>query len=164
MSARIQPDLPETPALQAKIVLVDRVIDTASNSFRVRMDLPNPGHALPAGVRCKADFGLPAVAKSTEKAKTPQVTPSAMFAPPALGAAARTSSRVGVPPPAAKPVAATLHPAAAPTLSPRLPQTRAVNPASGAAGSPAVRQPMSGLAPTQLRLSTKIALGNLAQP
>ncbi len=164
MSARIQPDLPETPALQARIILVDRVIDTASNSFRVRMDLPNPGNALPAGVRCKADLGLPAVAKSTDKAKTPQVTPSGIFAPPALGAAARTDSRVGVPPPAAKPVAATLQPATAltPKLSPP-PQAQAANPASGA-GSPVVRQPMSGLAPTKLRLSTKIALGNLAQP
>ncbi|HVE52441.1 MAG TPA: hypothetical protein VNB23_03535, partial [Ramlibacter sp.] len=44
----------------ATVTLVDRLIDGASNTFRVRMELPNGDHALPAGLRCKADLGLPA--------------------------------------------------------------------------------------------------------
>jgi hypothetical protein len=34
------------------------VIDAASNTFRVRLELPNPNGALPAGLRCKVDLGL----------------------------------------------------------------------------------------------------------
>ena len=41
------------------MVLVDRVIDGASNTFRVRMELPNADLSLPAGLRCKADLGGP---------------------------------------------------------------------------------------------------------
>ena len=39
-----------------RIVLVDRVIEGASNTFRIRLELPNPDRALPAGLRCKAEF------------------------------------------------------------------------------------------------------------
>jgi RND family efflux transporter MFP subunit len=40
---------------QAAVVrLVDRVIDAASATFIVRLDLPNPQHQLPGGVRCRA--------------------------------------------------------------------------------------------------------------
>jgi multidrug efflux pump subunit AcrA (membrane-fusion protein) len=36
----------------AQVTHVDRVIDAASNTFRVRLSLPNPKQRLPAGVRC----------------------------------------------------------------------------------------------------------------
>jgi multidrug efflux pump subunit AcrA (membrane-fusion protein) len=42
-------------ALSARVTHVDRIIDAASNTFRVRLALPNPGHRLPAGARCKVD-------------------------------------------------------------------------------------------------------------
>ena len=42
----------------AAVKTVDRVIDAASNTFRVRLELPNPNGALPAGLRCKVDLGL----------------------------------------------------------------------------------------------------------
>lgn len=41
---------------QARVVVVDRVIDAASGLFGVRLELPNPGGALPAGQRCKVEF------------------------------------------------------------------------------------------------------------
>jgi len=41
----------------AKVVLVDPVIDAASNTFRVRLELPNPGYGIPSGLRCKIVFG-----------------------------------------------------------------------------------------------------------
>jgi RND family efflux transporter MFP subunit len=60
MSVTVVPEFPGARPRQAKVVLVDRVIDGASNTFRVRMELPNADLALPAGLRCKADLGAPA--------------------------------------------------------------------------------------------------------
>lgn len=54
--ALVRPELPGAGDKNAKVILVDRVIDPASNTFRVRLELPNPGGALPSGVRCKVDF------------------------------------------------------------------------------------------------------------
>lgn len=54
--AAVKPDLQQIGALSAKVSLVDRVIDPASNSFRVRLSVPNPGNAVPSGLRCKVDF------------------------------------------------------------------------------------------------------------
>lgn len=62
----IQPELPGAEPVLATVTHVDRVLDAASNSFRVRLKLPNPQHKLPAGLRCKAD--LPAVAGSSPAA------------------------------------------------------------------------------------------------
>ena len=56
MSATVKPELAEAEARSAKVVVVDRVIDAASNSFRVRLELPNPNNELPPGVRCKIAF------------------------------------------------------------------------------------------------------------
>lgn len=53
LSATIQPDLASLPAVQATVSLVDRFIDPASNTFRARLDLPNPDGKVPAGLRCK---------------------------------------------------------------------------------------------------------------
>ncbi len=41
--------------------MVDRVVDAASGTLVARIDLPNRDGALPAGVRCKADFGATSV-------------------------------------------------------------------------------------------------------
>lgn len=61
MAAKVIPELPNAPARIAKVVRVDKVVDAASNTFRVRLDLPNHGNALPAGLRCVADLGLPPI-------------------------------------------------------------------------------------------------------
>jgi membrane fusion protein, heavy metal efflux system len=42
---------------RAVVTTVDRVIDAASNTFRVRLELPNPDHKLPAGLRCTVSLG-----------------------------------------------------------------------------------------------------------
>ena len=52
---QIRPDLPGAEPVTATVDQVDRVLDAASNSYRVRLTLPNPGYRLPAGLRCKAD-------------------------------------------------------------------------------------------------------------
>lgn len=53
---RITPDFPGAQPRLVPVALVDRVIEGASNTFRVRLSLPNPGNALPAGLRCKAEL------------------------------------------------------------------------------------------------------------
>jgi RND family efflux transporter MFP subunit len=56
-TARVTPDLAGSAEHVAKVVLVDPVIDAASNTFRVRLELPNAGYAIPSGLRCKIVFG-----------------------------------------------------------------------------------------------------------
>lgn len=58
----IRPELPGVDAVVATVRHVDQVIDAASNTFRVRLTLPNPNNRLPAGLRCKAE--LPVVAQT----------------------------------------------------------------------------------------------------
>ena len=57
MAVNVIPEVPGATPRKATVTLVDRVIDGASNTFRVRMELPNADFSLPAGLRCKADFG-----------------------------------------------------------------------------------------------------------
>jgi len=49
---------PEAPGgkHRARVKTVDSVIDAASGTFGVRLELPNPGLAIPAGARCKVVF------------------------------------------------------------------------------------------------------------
>jgi RND family efflux transporter MFP subunit len=54
MIARVTPDLPNIAAVEARVVLVDRLVDAASNTFRVRAELPNADAAIASGLRCKA--------------------------------------------------------------------------------------------------------------
>jgi membrane fusion protein, heavy metal efflux system len=56
VAATVKPDLANLPSVQGTVSLVDRVIDPASNTFRARLELPNADGALPAGLRCKAQF------------------------------------------------------------------------------------------------------------
>ncbi|MBC7378290.1 MAG: efflux RND transporter periplasmic adaptor subunit [Burkholderiaceae bacterium] len=72
MSMTVTPEFPGAGPRQAKVVLVDKLIDGASNTFRVRLELPNANLALPAGLRCKADMaslsGAPAQAPARSRA------------------------------------------------------------------------------------------------
>lgn len=58
MTVTVIPDLPDTPPREASVILVDKLIDGASNTFRVRLKMPNPDQSLPGGGRCKVDLGL----------------------------------------------------------------------------------------------------------
>lgn len=71
----IHPELPGIGAVSAQVAYVDKVVDAASNTFRVRLSLPNPDHRLPAGLRCKADW--PVAASGAVPARpTPSVAPA----------------------------------------------------------------------------------------
>jgi RND family efflux transporter MFP subunit len=41
---------------QAQVTLVDKLIDAASGTFRVRLGLDNPGNEIPAGLNCMVSF------------------------------------------------------------------------------------------------------------
>ena len=75
MPAQVVPDLPNAPQLDAKIVLVDKLIDAASNTFRVRAELPNASKSVPSGLRCKAEVA--GLTESAQPAAAPARRPSA---------------------------------------------------------------------------------------
>lgn len=66
-SARIVPESPNVAPVTATVTLIDRVLDAASGTFRIRMRLLNPGGQIPAGLRCKVEFD----ALATRAASTP---------------------------------------------------------------------------------------------
>jgi membrane fusion protein, heavy metal efflux system len=68
-TAKVTPELVNRRALVATVTTVDRVIDAASNTFRVRLELPNPGGVLPAGLRCRVELGLPLVGPQMDAAR-----------------------------------------------------------------------------------------------
>lgn len=68
----VRPELPGVEPVVATVRHVDRVLDAASNSFRVRLTLPNPQHRLPAGLRCKVELpAAGAVAASSSNKLAP---------------------------------------------------------------------------------------------
>jgi len=56
MRAEVRPQIPGGEMHQARVKVVDRLVDAASNTFGVRLELPNPGYAIPGGVRCDVRF------------------------------------------------------------------------------------------------------------
>ena len=56
MVADVMPQAPVNGRYRARVTVVDRVFDSASGTFGVRLELPNPDLALPAGLRCEVRF------------------------------------------------------------------------------------------------------------
>ena len=54
--ASISPEAPKDGQYQAEVTIVDRVIDASSGTFGVRLELPNPDHKLPGGLKCTVSF------------------------------------------------------------------------------------------------------------
>jgi multidrug efflux pump subunit AcrA (membrane-fusion protein) len=108
-SLTVHPDLPNAEPVSARVTRIDKVIDPASNTFRIRLSLPNPGNRLPAGLRCRVDLPDAAerVAETTGQGKAaagkPLTTPAkAVSVPhdpvPASDAAARVVATPGAVP------------------------------------------------------------------
>lgn len=72
-SLAVQPELPGVAAVQARVTRIDKMIDGASNTFRARLSLPNPGHRLPAGARCRVE--MPGAAAAAAAAPAPAPAP-----------------------------------------------------------------------------------------
>lgn len=56
MPAKITLEAPANSSHDVRVSVVDRVVDSASSTFRVRLALPNPNHRIPAGLKCKIKF------------------------------------------------------------------------------------------------------------
>ena len=54
--AIVETESPLSARYSATVSIVDRVVDSASGTFGVRLELPNPGGAIPAGVKCRVIF------------------------------------------------------------------------------------------------------------
>ena len=55
MTVEVQPER-DGRRYEGKIKIVDKIIDAASGTFGVRIELPNPDFILPAGLKCQAFF------------------------------------------------------------------------------------------------------------
>lgn len=56
MTATVIPEQPIGGEYTAEVVIVDQVVDAASGTFGIRLELPNPRNRLPAGLRCQISF------------------------------------------------------------------------------------------------------------
>jgi len=56
MQAEGLPELPLPGRFSARVTIVDMVIDAASGTFGVRLELDNRDYRLPAGLKCKVGF------------------------------------------------------------------------------------------------------------
>jgi len=68
MPATVKPEKPVGGVYTANIKIVDKFIDAASGTFRVRLELSNPEYRLPPGLKCKVIFKS-AQLKKVKKAK-----------------------------------------------------------------------------------------------
>jgi multidrug efflux pump subunit AcrA (membrane-fusion protein) len=58
MRADVRPEGKGQPVYQAKIMVVNKVVDSASGTFGVRLEMPNPNNAIAAGLACTVEFHL----------------------------------------------------------------------------------------------------------
>lgn len=56
MKAEVRPEGHASTTYQAHVTVVNRVVDSASGTFGVRLEMPNPNNALPAGLACTVKF------------------------------------------------------------------------------------------------------------
>jgi len=54
--ATVLPEQPIGGSYSATVKMVDRVIDAASGTFGIRLELPNRNREIPAGARCRVRF------------------------------------------------------------------------------------------------------------
>lgn len=142
MTGKIRPDVNGFGEFDAKVVLVDRVIDPASNTFRARLELPNPNNEIPSGMRCKADLGLESGLRAQAQPASTQTQAGAAShkGPDSLvtaGIAPRLDDKAPVAPAAPVTASATGTPGANPESS----APANARPAPPSRGTPAKREP-----------------------
>ena len=67
MSAAIVPELTEYGERTATVTIVDKVIDAASSTFGVRLELPNGEDQMPSGMKCLVRFEIDQIADKENK-------------------------------------------------------------------------------------------------
>lgn len=58
MKANVKPELPVGGQYIGTVQIIDRIVDAASGTFGVFLEIANPKLDVPAGVKCKAEFPL----------------------------------------------------------------------------------------------------------
>ncbi|MBE0597923.1 MAG: hypothetical protein IH614_11695 [Desulfuromonadales bacterium] len=56
MRGEVIPEAPVGGKLQAEVIIVDRMVDAASGTFGVRLQLPNASLRVPPGIKCRVRF------------------------------------------------------------------------------------------------------------
>ena len=56
MKADVVPETDPDGSYRSTVAIVDRIIDPASGTFGVRLELPNPDYRLPSGLKCTVRF------------------------------------------------------------------------------------------------------------
>lgn len=56
MRAEVRPESPVGGVYVGKVTIVDKVIDAASSTFIVRVDISNPNLKIPSGLKCRVRF------------------------------------------------------------------------------------------------------------
>lgn len=56
MRGQVMPEAPVGGTHGARVTVVDRVVDAASSTFGVRLELSNPNYKIPAGLKCRVRF------------------------------------------------------------------------------------------------------------
>ena len=64
MRVEVRPETAPEQSYSAKVSIVDAVADPASGTFGVRLELPNPGHKLLGGIKCKSRFTRPVISSA----------------------------------------------------------------------------------------------------
>ena len=54
--AKVMPSEPISGAYEGRVTIVDNIIDAASGTFGIQVELPNPGEKLPPGLNCEVQF------------------------------------------------------------------------------------------------------------
>lgn len=57
MMSKVFPEIQTSEPLEAPVSSVDQIIDSASGTFVVHLELANPDNAIPGGQRCRLAFG-----------------------------------------------------------------------------------------------------------
>jgi len=70
-TAQLVPEAPLDQARVAEVAIVDPIIDGASGTFGVQLQLPNPDRDLPAGLRCQVRFAEDDTAPEVARAGLP---------------------------------------------------------------------------------------------
>ncbi|MCU7842015.1 MAG: efflux RND transporter periplasmic adaptor subunit [Candidatus Thiodiazotropha sp. (ex Troendleina suluensis)] len=67
--ASVIPESPVGGQYQAEVKIVDPILDAASGTFRIRLEIPNDDYSLTSGLRCRVSFLDKMASKKTEPDK-----------------------------------------------------------------------------------------------
>jgi RND family efflux transporter MFP subunit len=74
-TATVFPEVEGLGPFEAKVTIVDRVVEGASATFGVRLELPNPENHITAGLKCRVRFPGVKLGDSTAAARLPPPAP-----------------------------------------------------------------------------------------